>query len=596
MAGTQGPESASVHSVPFSSLAELSQRLSSTRKRLELVALLADFLKALPPDDMAPAVLILLGRPAAQDRATTMNVSAASLVEALVQLAPPAEAILGESFSRAADFGEGVRIALERVGYRPQPPPLSIAEVQNAFSEVAAMRGAQSRAGKRNLLAGLLSRCSPSEAALLAKALVGEMRHGVGEGLMVEAIARAAGMPADKVRRAAMFQKDIGQLAADLISKGAEAVSSLSARLFAPLRPMLAHSADSVASAVQEMGLEVALEYKMDGARVQIHRDGERVETYSRALDPVTQSLPEIAAQALVNLIPPRAIVEGEVIPVDASGRPLPFQELMRRFRRVHDLEQAAREVPVRLYLFDLLYADENPWFERPYAERWEALESSVSDRKLLVPRLVPRDLQEAQRFYQRAVGEGYEGVMVKRLDSIYTPGVRGKLWMKVKAVVSVDLVIVAADWGYGRRKGWLSNYHLAARDQQAGSPACSLAGKLMEVGKTFKGLTDEEFEEMTSRLLSLKTRQSGGTVWARPEVVVEVEFNNVQRSPHYESGVALRFARVKTIRRDKKVEEIDTLQTLRKLARGGAPEPQAASGSLAGRHTEESTPTGTEG
>jgi DNA ligase-1 len=278
---------------------------------------------------------------------------------------------------------------------------------------------------------------------------------------------------------------------------------------------------------------------------------------YSRHLADITASLPDVVAQVRASLAAEEAILDAEAIAVDTHGRPLPFQDLMRRFRRKHAVAATVTEVPVQLHLFDLLYLNRQSLLDTPYQERWAALES-VAGQLNLVPRLLPRRLEEGQAFAEAAYRDGHEGVMVKELGSPYTPGIRGKAWLKLKHVVSLDLVIVAADWGYGRRHGWLSNYHLAARDADT--------GEYRLVGKTFKGLTDSEFEAMTQRLLALERSRQGGTVFVQPQVVVEVLFNEIQASSQYESGLALRFARIYRRREDKNATEADTLQTLFQL------------------------------
>jgi len=276
---------------------------------------------------------------------------------------------------------------------------------------------------------------------------------------------------------------------------------------------------------------------------------------FSRRLNEITPSLPEVA-EAAARLGDRHAILDGEVIAVDASGRPLAFQEVMRRFGRVREIERLRAEQPVRLFVFDLLALDGELRIDRPYEERYDELAELAAAAGLsLADRIVPAALEEAERFYAAAIVAGYEGVVAKALGSRYTPGARGKGWLKIKHARTLDLVIVAADWGYGRRHGWLSNYHLAARDPERGG--------LVEVGKTFKGLTDDQFEAMTARLLALKVDETRSTVFVRPEVVVEVAYSDIQRSPQYESGMALRFARIIRIRDDKPAAEADTLSTM---------------------------------
>ncbi|HEV7988292.1 MAG TPA: ATP-dependent DNA ligase, partial [Candidatus Binataceae bacterium] len=321
------------------------------------------------------------------------------------------------------------------------------------------------------------------------------------------------------------------------------------------LRPMLAQPARAIADAFAILGPRVAIEHKIDGARVQIHHAPGGVRIFSRRLNEITPSLPEVA-EAAERLGDRHAILDGEVIAVDPAGRPLAFQEVMRRFGRVREIERLRIEQPIRLFVFDLLALDGELWIDRPYEERYGELARLAEGASLsLADRIVPAALEEAERFYAAAVGAGYEGVMAKALASRYTPGARGRGWLKIKHAHTLDLVIVAADWGYGRRHGWLSNYHLAARDPERGG--------FVEVGKTFKGLTDDLFEQMTARLLALKTDETRATVFVRPEVVVEVAYSDIQRSPQYESGMALRFARIVRIRDDKPAAEADTLAAM---------------------------------
>jgi DNA ligase-1 len=302
---------------------------------------------------------------------------------------------------------------------------------------------------------------------------------------------------------------------------------------------------------------QLALEHKLDGARVQIHKDDDRIWLFSRRLSDLTASLPEVQELVLREVRSGTAILEGEVIAIQEDGQPRPFQQLMRRLRRVHDIAAMREQIPVELYLFDLLYADGSSWLDRPYHERAGELKC-VAGGIALVERQVPTSVAQGEAFLQAARASGQEGLMAKGLDSPYRPGIRGRHWLKIKPTMTLDLIIIAADWGYGRRHGWLSNYHLAARDEES--------DELLEVGKTFKGLTDDEFQQMTERLLGLKVAEARGTVDVRPEVVVEVAFNNIQKSPQYKSGMALRFARIIRFRPDKTAAEADTIQTMRSL------------------------------
>jgi DNA ligase-1 len=357
------------------------------------------------------------------------------------------------------------------------------------------------------------------------------------------------------VRRAALVTGDLTAVAALALGQGAEALAAAEPRVFVPLLPMLAEIALDPAEALAAHGGTSAMEYKYDGARIQLHRDGDRVAIWSRRMSDVTRSLPDIVAIARRDLSGAPLILDGEVVALDAAGRPLPFQELMRRFRRVRGVEAAAGARPLTLHLFDCLMADGRPCLDEPYTRRWEILERVTGGRWLAERALIGR-AEDGAALMARALAAGHEGLMAKDPASPYEPGGRGKKWLKLKAALTVDCVIVAADRGSGRRVGWLSNYHLAVRDGDAWA----------EVGKTFKGLTDREFTEMTARLRALATADDGYTVRVRPEVVVEVDYNEIQKSPTYPSGFALRFARIARVRPDKAPGQATTLEELRSL------------------------------
>jgi DNA ligase-1 len=364
----------------------------------------------------------------------------------------------------------------------------------------------------------------------------------------------ASGAAPDAARRAALFLGDLSAVAALARRGGAAALERAEPQLFVPLLPMLAEIADDFDTVLAAHEGATALEYKYDGARVQIHSDGTRVAIWSRRLSDVTTSLPDVVARARSFTCAP-FILDGEVVALGPDGRPLPFQELMRRFRRVHDVEEALGRMPLALHLFDCLFADGRALIDTPYTARWEALQGLTGGRDL-AERTVARATNEAEAFRAAALRAGHEGVMAKDLRSTYTPGGRGKRWFKLKTAETVDCVIVAADRGSGRRVGWLSNYHLGVVD----------GDQLAEVGKTFKGFTDRQFAEMTERLRALAVADDGYTVKVRPEVVVEVEYNEIQKSPTYPSGLALRFARIARVRDDKGPGQATTLAELRRV------------------------------
>ncbi len=514
---------------PFSTLATLCKQLESTTKKLEKSALISGFLKKLLPDEIAPAVLLLLGKIFSATDSRTLNVSWRTLQKVEAQVA------------------------------KSKKSPLSILEVHQHFAEIAGASGKGSRQRKEELLADLLSRVSPTEKKFLVKMIFGEMQHGVAEGVMQQGVAEAIGAELALVRRAALLLGNIAEVARLGLTKGKKALEKISLQIMRPVQPMLAELSEDFEEVFKEHGGQTAFEYKYDGARVQIHcnRKSTEVKIFSRQLSQVTPSLPELVEWAQTKIAADSFIVEGEVVAVNAEGKPLPFQELMRRFRRVHQIEETMKEVPVRLYLFDLLYLNGQSLIDQPYQERWQKL-AEICDQSLLADRIIASDSKTAEQFLQQAMNAGHEGLMAKDLTSIYQPGSRGKKWFKIKPAETLDLAIVAADWGYGRRTGWLSNYHLAVRDSET--------GEVLVIGKTFKGLTDAEFKWMTENLQKLKISETNYTVHVRPKIVVEVAYNEIQRSPHYQSKFALRFARIKRIRTDKSPEQVDTIERLRQL------------------------------
>ena len=510
----------------FAELAVLCRGLEATRSRLAKVALAADLLRALSADEIPWAVGFLTGRPFPASDPRVLDVSWATLAEAGAALdAAPAE------------------------------PALTILDVARAFEAMAEARGAGARRGRREALGRLLAAATADEREILRRIVNGEMRLGLHEGLLPDVVAAAAQVEPVLVRRALLFVSDPAVVARIALVEGAPALAAVSVRLFVPLAPMLAEPAADLDEALAAHGGRGALEVKYDGARIQLHKDGDAVRIWSRRLTEVTASLPEVVAHGR-GLRATRCILDGEVVAVGRDARPLPFQELMRRLRRVHGIEASAQATPLVLAFFDCLLVEDRALIDEPYAARWAALEA-VTGGAALARRLIPADAAAARAFMAEALAAGHEGLIAKTLDGAYLPGSRGKRWLKVKIAQTVDCVIVAADRGSGRRRGWLSNYHLAVRDE---------AGGFAPVGKTFKGLTDREFEAMTARLSALATADDGYTVTVRPEVVVEVAFNEIQRSPQYASGLALRFARIARLRDDKAPADATTLAELRAL------------------------------
>ena len=544
-------------SATFLQLANLGEQLEQTRKRKEMTALLAEFLQDLEPQEIPAAVRLTIGQIFPEWDGRALNISWKTMMAVVDNLTDARADVRAQASAEAVDGGQFVYMLLEQARRQPPTSPLMIMDVFHTFEEIAGAAGRGSRVRKESLLRELLERATPVEAKYLAKIIYGEMRHGVSEGLMLDAIAIAAGIKSHWVRRANQLWGDLGEVAWAALTKGDAGLRSATVRLFRPLKPMLAQTANDLPEAFERFGGRLALEYKLDGARVQLHGRDEEVRIYSRNLTDVTDSLPDVADHIRKLQVATEFIVEGEAIAVDPRGCPLPFQHLMRRFRRKHAIATMAEEIPVDLHLFDLLYLNGESLVDVPYQERWSVLNSMVGSVNL-IRRIVPETLEEGKEFAESARRDGHEGLMAKDLTSAYTPGVRGRSWLKVKHVMSLDLVIAAADWGYGRRHGWLSNYHLAVFDEET--------REFLVVGKTFKGLSDAEFQAMTERLLVLELGRQRSTVFVQPRIVVEVLFNEIQQSGQYRSGMALRFARISRIREDKNVAQADTLQTLRAL------------------------------
>ena len=513
----------------FAELVRVCQDLQSTSKRTEKIRLVGAFLHSLAEEEISPAVSLVLGR------------------------------VFPQADERRLEIGWRTvgQVKKEASGKRGTGKGLSILAVRQAFDRTATVRGKGAQEERRALLRDLYGASSEAEQEILTKILFGEMQHGVGEGVMVQAVAETAGVALDLIRRAVMCTGDVGEVVRLALTRGVEGVAKIGLRLFRPVQPMLAALGKGLEEVLAEHGGKTALEYKFDGARVQIHKKRDAVRIFSRRLSEVTASLPDVVRRVRENVEVNEAVVEGEVVAVGEGERPLPFQDLMRRFRRLHDVERMVDEVPVRLHLFDCLYMDGESLLDETYGERWKRL-SNIVPELFLTKRLVTSDVLAGEPFLRQAMEAGHEGLMAKDLKGLYTPGTRGKRWLKIKPAETLDLVIVAADWGYGRRTGWLSNYHLAARDEETGT--------FPIIGKTFKGMTDEGFIRMTERLQGLKTGETRQTVVVKPETVVEVAYNEIQKSRQYPSGFALRFARVKRVREDKGPAEADTLGRVRTL------------------------------
>ena len=490
-----------------------SRDVAATTSRLAKVARLSECLGAAAPDEVAVAVAYLSG----ELPQGTVGVGWAALREL------------------------------------PAPAPdasLQLLEVHAAVSRLQAISGHGSQAARKAELAALFARATESEQRLLVGLFLGELRQGALEGVMADAVAKAAGVPAAAVRRAAMLAGDLPAVAGVAMRDGASGLAAFRLTPLRPVGPMLAQTAEDVSVAFERLS-HPYVEWKLDGARIQAHRAGEEVAIFTRNLADITDRVPEIVS-AIRALDVSAMVLDGEAIALREDGRPEPFQVTMSRFGVKNVVEGDAR--PLASFFFDCLHVDGDDLIDRPARERLAALDPRLAPDHL-VPRLETDDPAAAQAFLEDALARGHEGVMVKSLEASYEAGRRGAGWLKVKPAHTLDLVVLAAEWGHGRRTGKLSNLHFGARDP---------AGGFVMLGKTFKGMTDEMLAWQTEHLLGLETSRDGHVVHVRPELVVEIAFDGVQASPRYPGGVALRFARVKGYRPDKSPAEADTIDTVR--------------------------------
>ncbi len=502
----------------LAALVATSARVAASSGRSAKRDALADLLARLPVEEVAIAAGFLTGEP----RQGRIGVGWRTL--SAVEVVPAAEA------------------------------SLSLTEVDALLDDLAALEGAGSGGRRRDLLADLLGRATAPEAAFLTRLLGGELRQGALSGVMTDAVARAAGVPVAAVRRAAMFGGDLPTVAALTVGGGTEALDAIGLEVGRPVQPMLASTAGSVAEAVEALRATAVVEWKLDGIRIQVHRRGDEVRVWTRNLNEITARLPEVVA--LVRALPAADLVlDGEALVVDEAERPLLFQDTASRVSADEE-----RDVAVRPWFFDLLHVDGRDLVDNPLTERRAALTDLAPG--LQVPGGAVEDPEAGAEVLEAALAAGHEGVVVKDGASAYQAGRRGKAWRKVKPVHTLDLVVLAAEWGHGRRRGWLSNLHLGARADDGEG--------LVMVGKTFKGLTDELLTWQTEALLGLRESEEPwggprtGVVHVRPELVVEVALDGVQRSTRYPGGVALRFARVVRYRPDKSAADADTLTTVK--------------------------------
>ncbi|ASJ07614.1 ATP-dependent DNA ligase [Thermococcus pacificus] len=546
----------------YSELADLYRRLEKTTLKTLKTKFVADFLKKTPDELLEIVPYLILGKVFPDWDERELGVGEKLLIKAVSIATGVPEKEIEDSVKDTGDLGESVALAIKKKKQRSFfSQPLTIKRVYDTFVKVAEAQGEGSQDRKMKYLANLFMDAQPEEGKYIARTVLGTMRTGVAEGILRDAIAEAFKVKPEMVERAYMLTSDFGYVAKVAKLEGNDGLAKVTVQIGKPIRPMLAQNAASVKEALVEMGGKAAFEIKYDGARVQVHKDGDRVVIYSRRLENVTKSIPDVVSAVLESLKAEKVIVEGELVAVGEGGRPRPFQFVLRRFRRKYNIDEMIERIPLELNLFDVLYVDGETLINLPFSERRKRLEETIaeSEKIKLAVQLVTNNVDEAQEFYEKALELGHEGVMAKRLDSVYEPGNRGKKWLKVKPTMEdLDLVIIGAEWGEGRRAHLLGSFLVAAFDPHS--------GEFVPVGKVGSGFTDEDLVEFTKMLKPLIVREEGKFVEIEPKVVIEVTYQEIQKSPKYKSGFALRFPRYVALREDKSPEEADTIERVARL------------------------------
>ena len=553
----------------FLAFAKLCQKVEAVSGSLEKIDLVAAFLADLDEAELSVACSFIMGTLFPPSLDLVMGVGPRILYEALAKACGcPAEQI-SEMLRATGDPGlvaAGIVEKRRPLGFAAfqEAEPLSIKDVYERFVAIARVSGKRSQDAKVKNLQFLFSQADSLEARYIARLAIEDMRIGIGEGGVRDAVARAfskSGADAEKVERAYNLTNDMGQVA---VAARRGTLAELSVMINHPIKMMLASLGESISSALGEIGT-AAVEWKYDGARVQIHKEGENVAVFSRRMENVTASMPEIVLAAR-QITAKSAILDGEAVAIGKDGRPKAFQEILKRFRRKYNVEKLAAQIPLRLFLFDLIYLDGKSVTHLPLSERRALLEKVTKQNPasfaLLADQVLSDSVEAVEEIYRQALNAGHEGLILKNPTSVYAPGKRGKNWLKIKPVMeTLDLVVIGAKWGEGRRASFLGSYRLGCRD--------TATGNLLDMGYVATGLTDEALAELTSMFRELILLEKGMEVEIKPAVIFEVAYEEIQRSPNYSSGYALRFPRMVAVRDDKSLEEADSLERVVSLYKG---------------------------
>jgi DNA ligase 1 len=553
--------------VDFQTLSDVYERLEKTSGRLEMTDIVAGFLREVPDGPLSDVLLFLRGTPFPPWSSLEIGIADKLMVKALSSVSGMAEDKIDVLVSKRGDLG---LVAQEILAAKSQTTlftsALSVEKVKENLVKMVSLTGKGSQDRKFAYLTDILSKASGLESKYAVRLVLGQLRVGVGDGIIRDAIAKAYGVPAEAVERAYNLRPDWGEVAQAAKGSGEAGLAAYGIVLGRPVKVMLAQKAEGLEAALGESE-EMELEVKYDGARVQIHKVGDEVTLFTRRLENITKQFPEIVEEGRRNIKAQTAVIEGEIVAIDpATRRPLPFQNLSRRIKRKYDIKEIIGKIPAEVNLFDIIYLDGKELLDAEFGQRRRALSEVVAQnpRFRLAESLVTKELREAEKFYKKALLAGHEGVMVKNLRAPYQPGSRVGYMYKVKPVMeSLDLVVTGATWGEGRRASWLGSYLLSVYDPER--------GEYLEIGRMATGLTDEQLAELTELFKPLITSQDGREVQIRPQYVFEVAYEEIQRSPTYGSGYALRFPRLVRVREDKGIDEADNIGRVEALMRKDA-------------------------
>jgi len=543
----------------FIEFANVCEKIEGTASNLEMAKIVAQFLKS--ADDLEIVTRFIIGRIFPAWSPEELGVGPSLLYNAISMTAGVKETQVKDMVRNLGDTGLMCeKLCEKRIQQALLPTELTTMQVYKNFETIAKATGKGSQKKRGRMLADLFGSAKPKEARYIARLVLEELRIGVGEGIVRDAIAQAFDVPKGEVERAYMLTNDLGLVAATA-KKGVEELKKLDITPGRPVKMMLAQVAKSMESAIDEMK-EAAVEWKYDGARVQIHKVNDEVTLFSRRLENVTKSLPDVVKAIEDAVAYKQVILEGEAIAIGEDGRPRPFQDILKRFRRKYDIEKMVKEIPLHLTLFDTLYVNGKSLIHKPLSERRRVLEKSLKKKSLeikVTPQTVTNDVKIVAGIYKEALSAGHEGVMLKNPKSAYTPGKRGKNWLKIKRIAeTLDLVVIGGMWGEGRRANLIGSYLLACRDP--------VTGNLLGIGRVGTGMTDEQLAELTGLFKDLIISEKGKDIELKPEIVFEVGYEEIQKSPNYESGYALRFPRLVSIREDKSVEDADSIERVQEL------------------------------